>query len=166
MQWRRTFKDDLGQVYTPFVFARGDVYNVSSFQEGNIAGQANTFTRDIAGVGLDYRYPFIVQTGSISQVIEPVGQIIARDGQANNRLVPITDAQSLVFDDTLLFDINKFSGYDQIETGTRTNFGVQYTAQAGNGISIRTVAGESIQVAGPNAFAAYANNGQGGRSLL
>ena len=31
MQWRRTFKDDLGQVYTPFVFARGDVYNVSEF---------------------------------------------------------------------------------------------------------------------------------------
>ena len=22
-QWRRTFKDDFGQVYTPFVFARG-----------------------------------------------------------------------------------------------------------------------------------------------
>ncbi len=160
MQWRRTFKDDLGQVYTPFVFARGDVYNVSSFQEGNIAGQADTFTRDMVGVGLDYRYPFIVHTGSISQVIEPVGQIIARDGQANNKLVPITDAQSLVFDDSLLFDINKFSGYDQIETGTRTNFGVQYTAQASNGLSIRTVAGESIQVAGPNAFAAYANNGQ------
>ena len=25
MQWRRTFKDDLGQVYTPFVFGRADV---------------------------------------------------------------------------------------------------------------------------------------------
>ncbi len=162
VQWRRTFKDDLGEVFTPFVFGRADVYNVSSFQEVNVSGPADTFTRQMAGVGLDYRYPFVANTGSISQVIEPVGQIIARGGQANNNLVPITDAQSLVFDDTLLFDINKFSGYDQIETGTRTNFGVQYTMQASNGLSIRTVAGESIQVAGPNAFAEnaiYQNTG-------
>ena len=34
-QWRRTFKDELGQVYTPFVFVRGDVYNVSSFVRNN-----------------------------------------------------------------------------------------------------------------------------------
>lgn len=159
MQWRRTFKDDLGQVYTPFVFARGDVYNVSSFQEGNISGPADTFTRDLVGVGMDYRYPFITTTGGVTQVIEPVAQIVSRAGQANNNLVPITDAQSLIFDDTNLFDINKFSGFDQIETGTRTNFGFQYTLQANNGISVRTVAGESIQIAGPNAYAAYESNG-------
>ncbi len=161
-QWRRTFKDDMGQVYTPFVFARGDVYSFSSFQEGIYEGAADTFTRGIAGVGLDYRYPFIANSDGVSHVIEPVAQIISRAGQADNRLVPITDSQSLVFDDTLLFDINKFSGYDQIETGTRTNFGVQYTMQASNGFSIRTVAGESIQLAGPNAFATYVSSGASG----
>ncbi|MFZ0570793.1 MAG: LPS assembly protein LptD [Rhodomicrobium sp.] len=160
-QWRRTFKDDLGQVYTPFVFARGDIYNVSSFQEGGSGGPADTFTRDLTGVGLDYRYPFVANTDGASFVIEPVAQIIARAGQADNKLVPITDSQSLVFDDSLLFDINKFSGWDQMETGTRTNFGVQTTVQTNSGFTFRTVAGESIQLAGPNAFAAYANNSLG-----
>jgi len=154
-QWRRTFKDDMGQVYTPFVFVRGDIYNVSSFQEGGYNGPSGTFTRELAGVGLDYRYPFIASTDGGSQVIEPVAQIVSRAGQANNRLVPITDAQSLVFDDTILFSIDKFSGWDQMETGTRTNFGVQYTFQANNGLTFRTVAGESIQLAGPNAYATY-----------
>jgi LPS-assembly protein len=152
-QWRRTIKDDLGQVYTPFVFVRGDLYHVSSFTENNQSGPTDTFTREIGGIGLDYRYPFVANSGSISQVVEPVAQIIARGGRANNNLVPITDAQSLVFDDTLLFDINKFSGWDQIETGVRSNFGVQYTVSTANGISFRTVAGESIHVAGPNAYA-------------
>jgi LPS-assembly protein len=152
-QWRSTLKDSLGQVYTPFVFVRGDIYHVNSFQENNQSGPANTFTREIGGIGLDYRYPFVSNSGAISQVIEPVGQIVARGGQANNHLVPITDAQSLVFDDTLLFDINKFSGWDQIETGVRTNFGLQYTLTTASGISIRTVAGESIHLAGENAFA-------------
>ena len=38
-----------------------------------------------------------------------------------------------MFDDTLLFDIDKFSGYDRIETGTRVNVGLQYTFQANSG---------------------------------
>lgn len=161
-QWRRTLKDDLGQVYTPFVFVRGDIYHVSSFTENNVSGPTDTFTRDVGGIGLDYRYPFVANNGSITQVIEPVAQIVARGGQANNNLVPITDAQSLVLDDTLLFDINKFSGWDQIETGVRTNFGVQYTLSTANGISVRTVAGESIHLAGQNAYALnsiYAGSG-------
>jgi LPS-assembly protein len=151
-QWRRTFKDELGQVYTPFVFVRGDLYNVSSFTQNNISGPADTFSRELAGVGLDYRYPFILNTEGASHVIEPVAQIVSRAGQANNALVPITDAQSLIFSDALLFDINKFSGWDQIETGTRTNFGVQYTLSTPSGISVRATAGESIQVAGSNAY--------------
>jgi LPS-assembly protein len=57
-----------------------------------------------------------------------------------------------VFDDTLLFDVNKFSGYDRIETGTRSNVGVQYTMQAYNGVSFRAIAGESFQLAGKNSF--------------
>ena len=73
------------------------------------------------GVGLDYRYPFVAHTESASHVIEPVAQIIARAGGSNSN-VPNEDSQSLVFDDTLLFDINKFSGYDRIENDTTNQF--------------------------------------------
>ena len=159
VQWRRTLKDDLGQVYTPFVFGRADVYNFSSFQDLNGAsGPGQTVTRQMAGAGLDYRYPFVASSGSVSQVVEPVAQIITRGGQVNNNKIPNQDAQSLVFDDTLLFNINKFSGYDQVETGTRTNFGLQYTA-AINGLSWRTVAGESIHLSGQNPYALYYGSG-------
>ena len=160
LEWRRTLKDDLGQVYTPFVQLRGDVYNVSSFEDiTGVSGPADTFTRQVAGVGLDYRYPFVSNSGGISQVIEPVAQIISRGGQANNSKVPNEDAQSLVFDDTLLFDTNKFSGWDQIETGTRTNFGAQYTLSTSSGVSVRTIAGESIQLAGQNPYELYYGSG-------
>jgi LPS-assembly protein len=152
-EWRRTFKDDLGEVFTPFVLARGDIYHTSAFEDvDGLSGRNDTFTRQIAGVGLDYRYPFVSQTSLGSQVVEPVAQIVARGGNAANDRVPNEDSQSLVFDDTLLFDLNKFSGYDRIETGTRANYGVQYTFQANNGVSFRTVGGQSIQVAGTNPY--------------
>ena len=43
--------------------------------------------------------------------------------------LPNEDAQSLIFDDSNLFSVNKFSGWDRIEGGTRLNAGMQYTAQ-------------------------------------
>jgi LPS-assembly protein len=57
-----------------------------------------------------------------------------------------------VFDDTNLFDWNKFSGYDRIETGTRANVGLQYTFQANYGGFARILAGESYQLAGTNPY--------------
>jgi LPS-assembly protein len=57
-----------------------------------------------------------------------------------------------VFDDTLLFDIDKFSGFDRLETGTRANLGVQYSIDTKNGWNARVVAGQSFQVAGENSF--------------
>ncbi len=151
-QWRRTLTDDLGEKFTPFFFARGDLYHVGSFQDvDGVTGSTDTFTRQMVGAGLDYRYPFVSNTANASQVIEPVVQIIARGG-GSNKNVPNEDSQSLVFDDTLLFDINKFSGVDRMENDTRTNFGLQYTYQMYNGISLRAIGGESVHLAGTNPF--------------
>jgi LPS-assembly protein len=85
-------------------------------------------------------------------VIEPIGQIIARQASVNQATLPDDDAKSLVFDDTNLFDWNKFSGYDRIETGTRANVGLQYTFQANYGGYARILAGESFQLAGTNPY--------------
>ncbi len=152
-QWRRSLTDDIGQVFTPFVQARGDVYHVSAFQDvSGDRGPEDTFTRQMVAGGIDYRYPFVAHSENASHIIEPVAQVIARSNVANNDKVPNEDSQSLVFDDTLLFDVNKFSGYDRIETGTRSNVGLQYTMQTYNGVSIRAIAGESYQLTGRNSF--------------
>ena len=86
-------------------------------------------------------------------MVEPIGQIIGRPGSVGDQQeIPNEDALSLVFDDTLLFDIDKFSGYDRIETGTRANVGVRYTAQFASGAYGRAVFGESYQIAGQNEY--------------
>jgi LPS-assembly protein len=151
-QWRRTLTDELGERFTPFFMARGDLYNTSRFVDvDGASGPADTFTRQMVGAGLDYRYPFVSHSENASHVIEPVAQIISRAGGSNSH-VPNEDSRSLVFDDTLLFDTDKFSGYDRMETGTRANYGVQYTYQMYNGFSARAVGGESMQVGGDNPY--------------
>ena len=98
-------------------------------------------------------YPWVANTASASHVIEPIGQIVAHGVGGDQDRLPNEDAKSLVFDDTNLFDTDKFSGYDRIETGTRANVGVQYTFQSNSGGYARILAGESFHIAGENAYA-------------
>ena len=110
-------------------------------------------SRGDAVAGFEYRYPFIATTGSVTHIFEPIAQIIARPNSVGpQQNIPNEDALSLVFDDTLLFDIDKFSGYDRIETGTRANVGFRYTAQLLSGAYLQAVFGQSYQIAGQNAF--------------
>ncbi len=160
--WRRQMIDRMGQVFTPFGQLRGDVYDVDEPSVLELSGTEDIVTADpedgviwrgSAVAGFEYRYPFITTTGAITHTVEPIGQIIARpDSAGNQQDIPNEDALSLVFDDTLLFDIDKFSGYDRIETGTRANVGFRYTAQLVSGAYARLVAGQSYQVGGQNEF--------------
>ena len=87
--------------------------------------------------------PFVAHSGWASHIFEPTAQVIVRPNRIDQRRTPDEDARSLVFDDTLLFDIDKFSGYDRLETGTRANIGMQYTLQGNNGLYARAVFGQS-----------------------
>ena len=153
--WRSQLIDSIGQVFTPFLSGRGDVYQTAGFSDPANPGVIydQTVTRATGTVGLQYQFPFVAHASWGSQVFEPVAQILVRPNSVEQGKLPNEDAQSLVFDDTLLFDLDKFSGYDRIETGTRANVGVQYTAQANNGGNLRAVLGQSYQVAGDNPFA-------------
>jgi LPS-assembly protein len=163
--WRRQMIDRIGEVFTPFARIRGDLYGVNEFVDPETdLNSSGALGRGVAVGGAEYRYPFIAMTGSVAHVFEPIGQIIGRPDSVglDQSEIPNEDAKSLVFDDTILFDIDKFSGYDRIETGTRANVGGRYTAQFANGAYIRAVAGESYQLAGQNPF--DINSGLGTRS--
>ncbi len=154
LKWRRKLIDGLGQVYTPFFSARGDLYRVSNVTDPvtNITSDEDYVSRATATAGLTYSYPFVARTRNASHVVEPVAQIIVRPNTGSQNDVPNEDARSLVFDDTLLFDADKFSGYDRIETGVRANVGLRYTMQLNSGGYVRAVLGESIQISGENSF--------------
>lgn len=172
--WQRRFIDPIGQTWTPFAFVRGSAsflgYDTSrtyplynySWQPLNNASQSrflgsdnNTASvRATPGIGFEYRYPFFSKTPIGSLTVEPIAQIIARPDYmvGSNSLVNI-DAQNVVFDDSNLFSWNKFSGYDRFETGTRANYGGQFTLNLPNGGFVNAMAGQSVQLFGRNGYA-------------
>ncbi len=156
VSWRRRMTDTLGITYTPFAHLRGDVYQIGDYvdpEDPQGPLQNDTLARGLALGGVTVAYPWVANSSVGSHVIEPIGQIIARQSSIDQNNLPDEDAKSLVFNDVNLFDWNKFSGYDRIETGTRANVGLQYTFQANTGGYARVLLGQSFQLAGDNAYA-------------
>lgn len=165
VKWRRRFTDAVGITYTPFGNLRGDIYQFDNFtdpesvtlnpngtvDDANAIG-SDTTARGIAAGGVTVAYPWIANGPDASHIIEPIGQIITRQASVTQRELPDEDARSLVFDDTNLFEVTKFSGYDRTEMGTRANVGVQYTFQSNNGGYARFLAGQSFHLAGDNVY--------------
>lgn len=154
VNWRRRFVDPMGQTYTPFAQVRGDIYQLTNFvdPQTNTLVDDDTVTRGLATAGLLYAYPFAANSAQGTHVVEPIAQIIARQKSVPQRRMPDEDARSLVFDDTNLFEVDKLSGLDRLETGTRLNVGGQYTFQANNGGFARFLAGQSFHLAGDNIY--------------
>ena len=165
LKWRRRFTDVLGITYTPFGNLRGDVYQFDNFTDpesvtvdangvvtARTTTNSDTTVRGSAAGGVTVAYPWVANTASANHIIEPIGQIVARQESVTQRRLPDEDARSLVFDDTNLFEVSKFSGLDRIETGTRANAGVQYTFQANNGGYARLLAGQSFHLSGDNVY--------------
>ncbi len=153
-KWRRRLTDQLGITYTPFAELRGDVYQINNYRDaetGEIVENEH-LARGLATGGVTVAYPWIANTASASHIIEPIGQIITRQGSVDQDRLPVEDAKSLVFDDTNLFETSKFSGYDRLETGTRANVGLQYTFQPWSGGYARLLAGQSYHLKGDNAY--------------
>ena len=104
-------------------------------------------------VGLEYRYPFIDVQPWGTTTVEPIAQVIIRPNETYAGKLPNEDAQSLVFDASNLFSVDKFSGYDRVEGGGRANVGVQTTTQFDRGGAVKVLFGQSYQLFGLNSFA-------------
>jgi len=127
LNWRTEHHRPVGQVFTPFfTLARGRRFLSVQREPGSIItcrpAKAPSFARcrspasstDIrsSAFSLGARRP----SNDCSTDFTP-----QRDG---DRQTSNEDAQSLVFDDSNLFRVNKFSGWDRLEDGGRANVGV------------------------------------------
>ena len=149
--WQTQWIGGGGFVATPYLGGRADL----AYYDGTSAllPGATTLWSATPIAAMDVRFPMAASDGSTVHLIEPIAQVAYRG--SDTTLVGITndDAQSFVFDDTNLFSYNRFSGGDRQETGLRATIGGRYLANFADGSYVELIAGQSFQLAGPNAFA-------------
>src|ERR1700694_381512 len=155
-QWRRSFTDSAGEIWTPFAIVRADAIDASISNQPGVSnflpvGDTQAL-RVMPTVGLEQLYPFINFQPGGPTTTEPIAQVIIRPNETYAGKLPNEDAQSLVFDTSNLFSVDKFSGYDRVEGGGRANVGVQATTQFDRGGAVKVLFGQSYQLFGLNSF--------------
>ncbi|MBO7484115.1 MAG: LPS assembly protein LptD [Alphaproteobacteria bacterium] len=89
-------------------------------------------------------YPLAQSGDFLTQIVEPVVQIIVAPNGSNPSRIPNVDSSVFDFSDTNLFSTNRFTGYDRIETGTRVNYGLKWSAYGRNdGPSFQALFGQT-----------------------
>lgn len=153
LQWQTTHITEGGFTITPFLGLRGDVTSVGlDFDSTTFNVEEGTTARFLPTAGVEASYPILMRTATSSHVFEPIVQLLLRPDLNDTGILPNEDAQSLVFDATTLFDRDKFSGFDRIESGTRANVGIRYSGIFDNGLSLSGTFGQSYHIAGDNPF--------------
>ena len=136
-----------GQEVTLTAYARGDVYNASDILATTVAsyrGKSGIRTRGIAALAFDVKWPFVGAFMGGTQRITPRFQVVAAP-PAGNLSVPNEDARAVDLEDSNLFALNRFPGYDRWEDSTRFTVGVDYALDL-PGVAINATIGESYRL--------------------
>lgn len=136
-----------GQEVTFTALARGDVYNTDNILATNIVsyrGDEGFATRAIGALAVDVKWPFIGSVFGGTQRITPRLQVVASPKLANLSL-PNEDSRAVDLEDSNLFALNRFPGYDRYEDSTRFTYGVDYALDL-PGLVIEANVGQSYRL--------------------
>ena len=137
----------MGQQLTLTAYARGDVYHTDEAGETVVPiyrGTDGWHTRAIGALAADLQWPLIGPLfGGIQRVVPRV-QVVATP-PTPNLSIPNEDARSVDLEDSNLFALNRFPGYDRWEDSSRVTYGLDWFYDRPN-LSISTTIGQSYRL--------------------
>ncbi|MDB5719972.1 MAG: LPS-assembly protein LptD [Alphaproteobacteria bacterium] len=146
-RWDRRSLTPWGQELLLTGFARADIYHTGQTDlTPTVAyrGQPGWETRAIAALAAELRWPLIGPAFGGTQHLTPRLQIVASP-PTKNLSIPNEDARSVDLEDSNLFALNRFPGYDRWEDGPRVTYGFDYGLDL-PGVSISTNLGQSYRL--------------------
>lgn len=132
------------QVQTDGYWTDGVVPNSSDVNPDDAPG-SDTTGRVFPQFAAKWRYPWASDQGWLQQVIEPTVQAVVSPNGSNPGEIPNEDSLDFEFDDTNLFDLNRFPGRDRVDSGTRIDYGLEWTGVLENGGSAGAFLGQSYR---------------------
>ena len=142
LDWRRSFIFPVGLRIDPFINGRTDAFTVGDGQAYKVTYDINkqqvaetpagairdSTNRSFMTLGADLSYPMIRTFGSTgSIIIEPLAQLAISPKTKVDLNIPNEDSTAFDFDESTLFSLNRFPGFDLYEGGARANLAVRTT---------------------------------------
>ena len=137
----------MGQVVTVTGMLRGDVYHSDQndlTQTVSYRGDTGWQARGVALGAIDVQWPFVGELFGGTQVFTPRVQLVATP-PISNLAIPNEDARAIDLEDSNLFALNRFPGYDRVEDGARVTYGFDWELRR-PGWEIKTTLGQSYRL--------------------
>ncbi len=147
IQWDLRRYTPMGQVVTLTGFARGDVYQTDqTARTANplYSGTEGWHTRGIAAGAIDVSWPLAGPAFGGMQTLTPRIQFVASPS-TSNLSIPNEDSRAFDLEDSNLFALNRFPGYDRWEDGSRVTWGAEWSLNIPN-FSVQSVVGQSYRL--------------------
>ncbi len=138
----------MGQEVTLTAFGRGDAYDTQNVAATSIAsyrGIEGFQTRLIGALAADVRWPFVGELFGGFQRFTPRVQVVATP-KTRNIQIPNEDARAVDLEDSNLFALNRFSGYDRWEDSSRITYGAEWALDMDR-VAISANVGQSYRLA-------------------
>lgn len=119
--------------------SQGSIYNGSAL-------------RPTPELEFDWSWPMARRIGTVTEVLEPIGQVIVSPYGGNSYKMTNEDSQDFDFSDANVFSANRFTGYDRVESGPRTNYGLKWSVTGDGGGSTSVLLGQSYRLKDDSTF--------------
>ena len=146
-RWDRRSITGWGQELILTAYARGDLYHANDTALTPVSryrGEEGFSARGIGALAAELRWPFVGEFLGGTQRLTPRLQFVTSPPTQNLR-IPNEDARSIELEDSNLFALNRFPGYDRWEDGTRVTYGVDWALDLPR-VAVRTTVGQSYRL--------------------
>jgi len=149
--WRMPYTSTWGDVTTISATVRADLYQFNDLDphsdDPNPAGPTDDGVsgRLFPQLSVEWRYPFVRAHDGWQEVVEPIAALTAAPNKSNFGHIPNEDSLDVEFDDTNLFDPDRFAGLDRVDTGQRATYGLRWSFVTDGGGSGSVFVGQSYQ---------------------
>ncbi|MEQ9448606.1 MAG: LPS assembly protein LptD, partial [Rhodospirillaceae bacterium] len=141
--WNLPFTTAFGEIYTFRASVRADGYYIKDFERPALGDTfEGTAGRIVPQMSLEWRLPLVSDQWGFHQIFEPIVMGVVSPTGLNYDSIPNEDSLDLEFDDTNLFQAQRFSGIDRVETGPRVNYGFRWSAYNGRGGAVSALIGQ------------------------
>ncbi len=133
-RWDLRTLTGLGQEVNFTLLGRGDVYHSdenASTVTAIYRGESGWQGRAIFAAAADIKWPFVGQAFGGTQIFTPRVQLVAAPSVSNLK-IPNEDSRAVDLEDSNLFALNRFPGYDRFEDDYRITYGFDWALRRNN----------------------------------
>jgi LPS-assembly protein len=142
-----------GQDVQLTAYGRGDLYHTDESASTPVViyrGTDGWHGRAIGALAAEVKWPFVGPLfGGIQRLVPRVQLVLTP--RTPNMDIPNEDARSIDLEDSNLFALNRFPGYDRWEDASRVTYGADWSLELPN-IFISSTVGQSYRFANPSAI--------------